>query len=192
MRASVHRWSCQPAASGPAPSAASSTASCPSSSRQRAACPRDATPGRPPASQARRHRRTDRSLTRSSAATTAVGARCPNLSTASRRTCSRRLRPSAVNPPPCAYRIRPAYRRKPHLSASGHHQLKIGRRSEAEPVRREALRCIPGPAGKDWRNVLGSNGLPDAERLSGTRACQETGGRVQVSGTVHRETRAIW
>src|SRR5437660_9978772 len=37
--------------------------------------------------------------------------------------------------------------------------------SEAEPVRREALRCIPGSAGKAWRNVLGSNGLPDAERL---------------------------
>ena len=32
-------------------------------------------------------------------------------------------------------------------------------------VRREALRCIPGVAGKDWRDVLGSDVLPGAERL---------------------------
>jgi transposase len=75
--------------------------------------PRDASPAGPPASQACRHRRTDRSLTRSSAAITAAGTRCPNLLAASSRTCSRRLRPSAVSPPPCAYRIYPAYRHKP-------------------------------------------------------------------------------
>ena len=34
-------------------------------------------------------------------------------------------------------------------------------------VRREALRCIPGVAGKDWRDVLGSDVLPGAERLRG-------------------------
>ena len=117
IRASVHRWSCHPAASGPASSTVSSSASCASSSWQRAACPLDASPATPPASQARRHRRTDRSLTRSSAAITAAGTRCPNLSTASSRTCSRRRRPSAVNPPPCAYRIHLAYPRKPHVSA---------------------------------------------------------------------------
>ena len=38
-----------------------------------------------------RHRRTDRSLTRSSAAITAASTRCSNLFTASSRTCSRRL-----------------------------------------------------------------------------------------------------
>ena len=32
----------------------------------------------------------------------------------------------------------------------------------------------------------------DAERLKGTRACQLTGGRVQVSGTVLWGTRVIW
>jgi hypothetical protein len=53
-------------------------------------------------------------------------------------------------------------------------------------LRREALRHIPGLAGKDWRDVLGSDGLPDAERLRGKIACQETGGRVQVSGAVRR------
>jgi hypothetical protein len=34
-------------------------------------------------------------------------------------------------------------------------------------VRREALRHIPGLAGKDWREVLGSDVLPGAERLRG-------------------------
>ena len=47
----------------------------------------------------------------------------PGLAGAS-RTCSRRLRPSAVNPPPCAYRIPPAHAgnrtRQPH----GHPELK--------------------------------------------------------------------
>ena len=79
--------------------------------------PFDASPAGPPASHACRHRRTDRSVTRSSAAISAAGTRCPNLSTAASRTCSRRLRPSAVNPPPCAYRIPPAYPRKPRPSA---------------------------------------------------------------------------
>ena len=73
-RASVHRWSWYPAASGPAASTDSSTASCWSSSRHRAAGPFDASPAAPPATQACRHRRTDRSLTRSSAAITAAGA----------------------------------------------------------------------------------------------------------------------
>ena len=58
-------------------------------------------------------------------------------------------------------------------------------------VRREVLRHIPGAAGKDWREILGSDDLPGAERLTGTRACQETGGCAQVSGAVRRETRAI-
>src|SRR5207245_5133831 len=102
---------------GPAPSARSSAASCCSSSRHCAARPREASPARPAACQACRHRRTDRSLTRSSAAITAAGAPCSNLLPASSRTSSRRLRPSAVSPPPCAYRMHPAYRRKPPTSA---------------------------------------------------------------------------
>ena len=114
-----------PAASGPASSAASSAASCCSSSRHCAACPREASPASPLACQACRHRRTDRSLTRSSAAITAAGTRCSNLLAASSRTCSRRLRPSAVSPPPCAYLMHLAYRPKRRMSASGHHQLKV-------------------------------------------------------------------
>ncbi len=85
--------------------------------RHRAACPFEARPGPPPASQARRHRCTDRSDTRSSAAISGAGIRCSNFSTAASRTSSRRLRPSAVKPPPCAYLIDRAYRQKPPLSA---------------------------------------------------------------------------
>jgi hypothetical protein len=76
-------------------------ASCCSSSRHRAAGPFDASPARPLASHACRQRRTDRSVTCSSAAISAAGTRCSNLSTAASWTCSRRLRPSAVKPPPC-------------------------------------------------------------------------------------------
>ena len=112
-RASVHRWSSNPAASDPASSTDSSPASCCSSSRHGAAGPFDASPARPLASHACRQRRTDRSVTRSSAAISAAGTRCSNLSTAASWTCSRRLRPSAVKPPPCGYLIPPAYPRKP-------------------------------------------------------------------------------
>ena len=79
----------------------------------------------PPARQACRHRRTDRSLTRNSAAITADGTRCSNLLAASSRNCSRRLWPSAVRPSPCAYLMQPAYREAVHVSHGGHHQLKI-------------------------------------------------------------------
>jgi len=71
------------------------------------------------------HRRTGRSLTRSSAAITADGTRCSNLLAASSRTSSRRLRPSAVSPPPCAYRMHPAYRHKPRASAQQTRPTKI-------------------------------------------------------------------
>jgi hypothetical protein len=42
------------------------------------------------------------------------------------------------------------------------------------------------------REVLGSDGLPEAERCTGTRACQPTSGRVQADGTRCWETRVIW
>ena len=103
---------------------ARSRAARPAGTTSRAACPRDANPAEPSASHACRHRRTDRSLTRSSPAITAAGARCSNLFTAPTRTRSRRLRPPAVNPPPCAYRIHPAYRRKLHPSAQRTSRIK--------------------------------------------------------------------
>jgi hypothetical protein len=90
---------------------------CPSSSRHRAACPGEATqPGRRPA----RPAATAAPAARSPAAPRAIianGTRCSNLATASSRNRSRRLRPSAVNPPPCAYRIHPAYRQQQDPSA---------------------------------------------------------------------------
>ncbi|MDE1675348.1 DDE-type integrase/transposase/recombinase [Nocardia gipuzkoensis] len=50
---------------------------------------------------------------------------------------------------------------------------------------------FPVQPGGTRREVPGSDGLPGAERWTGTRACQITGDRVQVSGTVCWETRAI-
>jgi hypothetical protein len=52
-------------------------------------------------------------------------------------------------------------------------------------VRREALRYIPGAAGKDWRDVLGSDVLPGAERLRG-KEHDRNRRPVQVSGTARR------
>jgi hypothetical protein len=117
IRARVHRWSSQPAAAGPASSSRSSSTSWSRPSRHRAACPFDARPGAPPACHAARHRCTDRSDTRSSAAISATATRRSNFSTAASRTSSRRRRPSAVKPPPCPYLTHRAYRRKPPVSA---------------------------------------------------------------------------
>ena len=50
----------------------------------------------------------------------------------------------------------------------------------------------PVQPGGTRREVPGSDGLPDAERLMGTRACQQTGGRVQAYGTVLWGTRVTW
>jgi transposase len=47
----------------------------------------------------------------------------------------------------------------------------------------------PIQSGRIWREILGSDGLPNPETVMGTRACQESDGRAQVSGTGHRETR---
>jgi SRSO17 transposase len=45
-------------------------------------------------------------------------------------------------------------------------------------TRRSAV--SPVQPGGTWREVSGSDGLPSAERLMGTRACQETSGRAQA------------
>jgi transposase InsO family protein len=50
----------------------------------------------------------------------------------------------------------------------------------------------PVQPGGTRREVPGSDGLPSAERLTGTRACQLTRGRVQTSGTVPWGTRVTW
>jgi hypothetical protein len=48
-------------------------------------------------------------------------------------------------------------------------------------ARHEALRCIPSSAGRDWREVLGSDGLPGAGRLRGQEHASKpvTGPRYQ-------------
>jgi transposase InsO family protein len=50
----------------------------------------------------------------------------------------------------------------------------------------------PVQPGGTRREVPGSDGLPDAERLMGTRACQQTRDRVQAYGTVLWGTRVTW
>ncbi|MDM4719168.1 ISAs1 family transposase [Micromonospora sp. WMMA1363] len=44
----------------------------------------------------------------------------------------------------------------------------------------QRLVCIPGSAGRDWRDISGSDGLPGCRKAKGIRACQQTIGRVQA------------
>ena len=105
----------RPAARYPAPHPARPAAAHPAGTAPHARA-RPPRPGRP-ACQACRHRRTDRSLTRSSAAITPPPAPAARTFSPLPAGPAPRLRPSAVSPPPCAYRMHPAYRRKPHASA---------------------------------------------------------------------------
>ncbi|MGW3944498.1 hypothetical protein [Streptomyces phaeochromogenes] len=50
----------------------------------------------------------------------------------------------------------------------------------------------PTQSGGIWREILGSDGLPNLETVMGTRACQEIDDRAQVSGTGYRGTRVTW
>ncbi|MFI2352426.1 ISL3 family transposase [Streptomyces sp. NPDC019443] len=47
----------------------------------------------------------------------------------------------------------------------------------------------PTQSGGIWREILGSDGLPNPETVMGTRACQEIDDRAQVSETGYRGTR---
>jgi hypothetical protein len=53
----------------------------------------------------------------------------------------------------------------------------------AHPVRREALCCIPGSAGRDLEGGSWVEWLTWIRKVKGTRACQKPGGRAQWSGT---------
>lgn len=103
IRASVHRWSAHPWASGPRSHSRSSPASRAGPSLGRPGDPFDRTPASPRSRQARRHRSTDRSLTRNAAAISLF--LCPDSkrSTACKRIRSRAALSASVNPPPCAY-----------------------------------------------------------------------------------------
>jgi putative transposase len=67
-------------------------------------------------------------------------------------------------------------------------------RGKIERFQCATKRAVVSPAepGGTRREVPGSDGLPSAERFLGTRACQLTRGRVQVSGTVLWGTRVTW
>jgi len=56
------------------------------------------------------------------------------------------------------------------------------RRSDASPPK----------AGQTRREVCWVRWLTRSRKAKGTRACQETGGRVQVPGTARRGTRTVW
>jgi hypothetical protein len=43
---------------------------------------------------------------------------------------------------------------------------------------------FPAQLGGTRREVPGSDGLPEVERLEGTRACQEISGRAQAYGAL--------
>ena len=57
-------------------------------------------------------------------------------------------------------------------------------------TRRTAI--SPAKRAENGGDVFGSDALPETERLNGKTAWQQTGSRVQASGTVCREIRAIW
>src|SRR5664279_313973 len=59
-------------------------------------------------------------------------------------------------------------------------------------LRHEALCRIPRRAGRDWRNVSGSNGLSGLEREKEKIACQLTSARAQAYGARRWGTRVIW
>jgi hypothetical protein len=56
-------------------------------------------------------------------------------------------------------------------------------------VRRKALRYIPGVAGMDWRDVLGSDVLPGAERLRGKEHDRKLAAGSRYRGRCARDPR---
>jgi hypothetical protein len=50
----------------------------------------------------------------------------------------------------------------------------------------------PIQSGRIWREILGSDGLPNPETVMGTAACQKIDGRAQVLETGRRGTRVTW
>jgi len=112
IRPSVHRWSpANPCASGPLASSSSSRDHCRALSLSRDTAPLDFSALVPPSRQARRHRRTDPSVTRRSRAICPVASPRANRPAASSRSRSRRCCPAGVYPPRCAYRMPRSYAR---------------------------------------------------------------------------------
>src|ERR1700694_3946787 len=59
------------------------------------------------------------------------------------------------------------------------------------PMRREALCCIPGAAGRNSEEGSWVQWLTRIRKVKGTNACQESDGQAQVSGVTRRGTRVI-
>jgi hypothetical protein len=59
-------------------------------------------------------------------------------------------------------------------------------------MRREALCCIPGAAGRNSKEGSWVLWLTQIRKVKGTTACQESDGHAQVSGVRRRGTRVIW
>jgi len=59
-------------------------------------------------------------------------------------------------------------------------------------VRREALRCIPDAVGRNLEECSWVAWFTWTRKREGTRACQESGGRLEASRAACRETHAIW
>ncbi len=66
------------------------------------------------------------------------------------------------------------------------------RRLRVLQMRREALCCIPGVAGRNSKEGSWVQWLTRIRKVNGTIACQESGGHAQVSGVRRRGTRVIW
>jgi hypothetical protein len=59
-------------------------------------------------------------------------------------------------------------------------------------MRREALCCIPGAAGRNSKEGSWVQWLTRIRKVNGTTACQQSDGQAQVSGLGCRGTRVIW
>src|SRR5450759_2099638 len=59
-------------------------------------------------------------------------------------------------------------------------------------MRHDALRRIPSSAGRNSKGGFWVQWLTPIRKVTGTRACQESGGQVQVSEMMRRGTRVIW
>ena len=59
-------------------------------------------------------------------------------------------------------------------------------------MRREALCCIPGAAGRNSKEGSWVQWLTQIRKVKGTTACQQSDGHAQVSRVTRRGTRVIW
>ncbi len=65
-------------------------------------------------------------------------------------------------------------------------------RSSRSDMRREALCCIPGAAGRNSKEGSWVRWLTQIRKVKGTSACQQSDGHAQVSGLRRCGTRVIW